>query len=39
MIVLTLVVLGTVLLLDVLALLGRTPDTRWEKTQFGDYRF
>lgn len=39
MILLVLVLLAVFLLLDVLALTGRTPDTHMEVTQFGDYRF
>ncbi len=39
MILLVLVLLAVFLLLDVLALTERTPDTHMEVTQFGDYRF
>ncbi|MCZ4625761.1 MULTISPECIES: hypothetical protein [Rhodococcus] len=39
LLVLVLVLLAVFLLLDVLALTGRTPDTHMEVTQFGDYRF
>ncbi|MBM7460673.1 hypothetical protein JOE26_003348 [Rhodococcus coprophilus] len=39
MIALLLLLLVVLLILDVLALMGKTPDTHMEITQFGDYKF
>lgn len=39
MISLLILFLAVLLVLDVLALLGKTPDTHLETTQFGDYTF
>ena len=39
MIALLLLLLVVLLILDVLALMGKTPDTHMETTQFGDHKF